>query len=349
MSVKIDEDDISVVDYSKVLKMKSFIVLSSEIPLGTIQRAFIKDNKLYIFDSQPKIICFNILNGKIEFEISKMGKGPGEFLAIGDFLVDEKRSVLTIFCQKRKKLINYSSINGEFINEYSIDLMPMRIANIGGSNIFYNPFKLYTSDKYDYILLFSDTEKFSITSKVFTQDPIFSKYMYLYGDEFPFFYNGEELFFVKRFENIVYRITNESINPIYNIILPNSAPIKFWEIMPDSRERAQVDYSRRLMDVYHCGNTLYFRFIKQNRLISGFYDIRNNHVLSFGQIIYNDVTKKVPIVVPIKGVYENTFFAFVEPFLINDLKNKHIDLLPESLLNLNEIQNPILIFYEINR
>lgn len=344
--IEINEFDISVVKYSDVLKIKSFCALSNEIPLGNVQRAFIKDNKLYISDSQPKIVCFNISNGAIEFEISKIGKGPGEFIDITDFLVNEEKNVLTIFCQKRKKLINFSSINGNYINENSIDFIPIKIANIGESNIFYNPFKLVLSNEYNYTLLFSGTEKPSVTSRAFVHDPILSSYMYDYGYEFPFFYNSNELFFIKRFENTVYRINNKGAFPLYNIIIPNSAPIEFWKKKPDTEERAQAHFSQSLTNIYQCGNILHFRFTYQNRFIYAFYDVENDHVITIGQLNLKDVSENVPIVFPIRGVYKDTFFALADPLIINDLKKIKDVKLPKNILSIKETDNPLLIFYK---
>lgn len=242
--------------------------------------------------------------------------------------------------------MNFSSINGKYINEYSIDFAPIKIANIGDLNIFYNPYKLVPSDEYNYILLFSGTEKPSITSKVFAQDPVLSSYMYRYGYEFPFFYNTKELFFVKRFENTVYRIDNKGVFPVYDIILPNSAPIEFWKRKPDTKERAQSHFSQSLTSVYQCGNILHFQFINQKRIVFAFFDTEKNHVLSAGQMIVENVSENVPVIFPIRGVYEDTFFALADPLIINYLKKKNAEKLPENLLNLNETDNPILIFYE---
>ncbi len=344
--IKISEHDISVVKYSDVLKIKSFCPLSNKIPLGNVQRAFIKDDKLYISDSQPKIVCFNINDGAIEFVISRVGKGPGEFIDITDFLVNEEKNILTVFCQRLKKLINFSLINGNYINEYSIDFIPMKIANIGKSNIFYNPFKLVLSNKYNYTLLFSGTEKPSITSRAFVHDPILSSYMYDYGYEFPFFYNSNGLFFIKRFEITVYSINNKGVFSVYNVIIPNSAPVEFWEKKPDAKERAQVHFSHSLTNIYQCGNILHFRFTYQNRFIYAFYDVENDHVITIGSLNLNDVSENAPIVFPIKGVYKGAFFALADPIIINDLRREKTVKMPGRILSIKETDNPILIFYE---
>lgn len=344
--VEILEHDISVVNYSAALKMKSCIKLSNDSPLGSVQRALIKDGKLYISDSQPKIVCFNITNGEKEFEISKVGKGPGEFINISDFLVNEENNILTVYCHKRRKIINFSSNNGKYMNEYSIDFTPIKIASIGSSTIFYNPYKLVHSDAYNYNLLFSDPEKFSISSKIFAHDPIVSSYMFGYAYEYPFFYNTNGLFYINRFENTVYNITHNGVSPIYKIILPNSAPIEFWKKKPSIKERTQTNFSQSLTDVYQCGNILHFRFINQKRIVIALYDIKENHVVSVGQMFFNNVLLNVPIICPIRGVYENNFFALADPILINYLKEKNAEKLPDNLQNLKETDNPILIFYE---
>ncbi len=56
-------------------------------------------------------------------------------------------------------------------------------------------------------------------------------------------------------------------------------------------------------------------------------------------------SKSIPIVFPLNGVYENTFFALAESYVLNRLKENNVTL-PESLSDLNASDNPILVFYE---
>ncbi|MGD9555705.1 MAG: hypothetical protein AB7V25_01670, partial [Mangrovibacterium sp.] len=81
-------------------------------------------------------------------------------------------------------------------------------------------------------------------------------------------------------------------------------------------------------------------------IVFAFFDTEKNHVLSAGQMIVENVSENVPVIFPIRGVYEDTFFALADPLIINYLKKKNAEKLPENLLNLNETDNPILIFYE---
>jgi hypothetical protein len=67
--------------------------LSNDVPLGESERILIFDEKIYILDNEPKIVCFE-MNGKVRFKIDSRGPGPKEYANIKDFGIDRKTKKL---------------------------------------------------------------------------------------------------------------------------------------------------------------------------------------------------------------------------------------------------------------
>ena len=56
--------------------------------IGSIDKAVIARERIYILDKKSqKLLLFN-LTGKFTGQVGQMGKGPGEYVEIEDFLVD---------------------------------------------------------------------------------------------------------------------------------------------------------------------------------------------------------------------------------------------------------------------
>ena len=91
------------------------------IPLETIDQSLLAwvdkviiTDTVYSFSSNNSIYTFN-QNGNFLFKIAHQGRGPGEYLVLDDFYIDEDNHYY-ILDNNSFKIIEYSS-KGEFINE----------------------------------------------------------------------------------------------------------------------------------------------------------------------------------------------------------------------------------------
>lgn len=79
-----------------VIKNRKFIPLEfhEDVIIGKIRKVLIQDQRIYVFDQliSKALFVFDI-EGKFLFRVSKRGKGPGEYLFLSDFDLDEQGNI----------------------------------------------------------------------------------------------------------------------------------------------------------------------------------------------------------------------------------------------------------------
>lgn len=79
-----------------VIKNRKFIPLESheDVIIGKIRKVLIQDQRIYVFDKviSKALFVFDI-EGNFLFRVSKRGKGPGEYLYLSDFDLDEQGNI----------------------------------------------------------------------------------------------------------------------------------------------------------------------------------------------------------------------------------------------------------------
>ena len=95
--------------------------------IGEYSKIIIKDSMLFIMDkgkSNQAIFVFD-MKGKYLFSINKRGNGPGEYVSIGDFYVDEKTKTIGVL--DHSQILRYT-YDGTFLGK--INLQSHYILNI---------------------------------------------------------------------------------------------------------------------------------------------------------------------------------------------------------------------------
>lgn len=88
--------------------------------ITTIDKIQVSNDTLFIGDfSQNAILIFNI-KGEFINKISRLGRGPGEYLHIADFSLDPKSGNIVLLDLGTIKLRTYKK-NGEFVSQQDID------------------------------------------------------------------------------------------------------------------------------------------------------------------------------------------------------------------------------------
>ena len=91
---------------------------------GNADKMIARDGRIYIADyKRGRLIVFDV-DGNFIFSINKLGRGPGEYLSLRGFTVDENYIYLTDF--ESNKLIKYT-LSGEYVNEYALPVQAMDI------------------------------------------------------------------------------------------------------------------------------------------------------------------------------------------------------------------------------
>lgn len=330
-----------------LLTLDEYIILDNEVPLASINRVIITEQQIFIFDSQPKIVCYNH-KGKMEFQISKQGKGAGEFLKIVDFSIHKESQSLKVYDSSLRKILYYDMNNGAFKYDRKLSIAPHAIANFNNLDYYYNPYSFnYPNSKEYHYSLFKSKGENIVIQKFFPHDPIVSNYMFGDSGEFPFFYGDNELLFVKRFENTIYTITAQGVSPLFEIQLPNAVPQSYIQNKPNPMKLIDSPYSSGLTDVYRVHNLLYFTFTNAGSVISTFYDLSLNKLVYCGKRIWPVPSKALPVYYPIRGVSGNRFFSVINPSTIVELRKNNESVFPKEMLEIEEIDNPVIGFYSV--
>ena len=138
-------------DDSNLIHVKDFIDQVTFVPLETndsclisrIARVHSIDTLLFVHDIKTNSI--NVFNekGKHLYNVSKKGQGPGEYISLSKFLIDELKKQLIIYDADSKKLLYYT-LNGKYIkeiNKFGQNVIIRDIINLPDGN-----FLCYTPD-----------------------------------------------------------------------------------------------------------------------------------------------------------------------------------------------------------
>lgn len=348
-SIKLELSDTSWTNVNSLIQMDSYIILSSKIPLGIIERVLVNDEKIYILDNQSRIVCFNF-KGEIIFTIKETGKGPGEYYKIIDMIFNPEKNAITVADQGKRKLIHYSARTGKFINEEILKISPDAMAFFNGNYYFYNPYHFnYPDDKSLHYSLIEAKNGEHITNREFPHNPRISDYMF--DDCYhQFSYNEDEIYFRKRFIDTVFAITEDGVVPRYAFELPNPLPYEVVEQKPNMLELAtKSKYTGTLYNIYRTGNILYCNFFGEEFIASTFYDLQKDEIIYCGNNVWPYPSKELPVITLFDGIYNKNFFSLISPIIIMSAKETNPDAFPKDWLVINENSNPVLAFYKIVR
>lgn len=81
-----------------------------------IDRITINNERIYLFDNNTEQILIFDIKGKYINTIHQIGQGPGEYISIMDFCLDEKNKEILLLCDVPYKLMKYS-LEGKFISD----------------------------------------------------------------------------------------------------------------------------------------------------------------------------------------------------------------------------------------
>lgn len=169
-----------------------------------------------IFLSNNKMLVALNLDGDLLCSITKIGKGPGEYIAIDDFSYDpDKKEILLL---ARKKVLFYD-LKGSFLREF---LLPFQASNIGrvsqGRYCYYLPDIIlqYEDDNNSKAcnIRFSDGQGNQIGQVCAGTLP--EKPLYYYVPQ-RLFHTGEKLIYQNFFDEMLYEVQGDGLTPYMRI------------------------------------------------------------------------------------------------------------------------------------
>ncbi|MFO8235983.1 MAG: 6-bladed beta-propeller [Bacteroidales bacterium] len=121
---KYDKIDIDLSKYESIIDLHHYSDSLKVIKLETTQESLITgisrviqdDTLLIILDRRNKSVLIFHSNGRFYNTIHRLGRGPGEYIAIGDIAVDKERDVIYVYDWSHRKVFSYD-YQGNFLSD----------------------------------------------------------------------------------------------------------------------------------------------------------------------------------------------------------------------------------------
>lgn len=340
-----------------VLQFDSIFLKMNVIPLETTQKCLIGQvskvlfykERMFILDNLNKLFAFDT-SGKFLYTVGKEGRGPGEYLELRDFDIDEFGN---IFILSYGKILKYS-LDAKFLKTFSF--------NFEDSKVHCNPLEFAVkNDGNFYVWGGSVGIKDNSDGKLYAMyeitdnGKIIKKY-------FPLKYPTTQSFEKHRFSryknvfriepnygvNIIYSLSDEGLLPIYDIDFGeknNKFPIPAgFKSSADFKLKVDQLYCHSIEAFIETDDWIYFRFLHKMKRYNVYYS--KNLKRSFVSRFKSDSRLTVPLL--ITSNLENNLISFCDPQLLinffNEDTKKGGSLNPiNANFNIKPTDNPILL------
>ena len=347
-AITVEVEDFDFEKLGNFLETTSYIQLAAEPLLTSIQEVQIKNEKIYVHDRLSRIICYD-MQGNVIYIIDAKGAGPGEYTNVNAFVVNEQNRELVIFDNFRQSLLYYDADNGAYIKMQKLGkLDPTAMASLRGVYYYDNRYhNNYANDTTLYYSLLISKDGTRMVQRYFPHNEAESSYHFTPGQ--PFSYNDSVLYYCKAFDSVVYELSPEGLEALYEIELPNPLPFSKIEDKADEWSLMKSEYSIGLEKICRCNDLLYFQFSKDGFLQLGLYDLAQKKQIYCGKRLTDKAGKSVPVFRLIDGVYKGKFWGIITPetvdYALSEEPNKDY---PDIIRNYNpDTDNPIIAFYNV--
>lgn len=328
--------------------------------IGEVSNLFFDDSLIFIVDkyNTMSIFIFDI-NGNYITKISNFGNGPGEYSMIYNcFILKKEKKIVVVDTPQQKNI--YYSYSGDYISE---EKNPFPITNCeyleSGYKVFYNS-QFKQSD--NHVLIITDKDN----NIIYSACDEFKSDKFVLNEPFEFWKYGDELFFHPNFSDTLFVITDTGALAKYyfNVVhdkMPQPSEIdnvttdsflenylnKYPHFNGSFVELDNLTYleiSRLGFKIIYSHNTNNtYLFSDGNNALYHFF---NTPISSYGKDKIVVPTWPTKIVSSRKFLYEDVR-KVNERFQLNTIEVDKVFL--DSLYhNLNEEDNPVLFFYELN-
>lgn len=316
---------------------------------SSIDDIIMLNDTLFIFDrfKSKSVFLFDI-GGKFINKICRLGKGPGEYLQVSSFDVDENTRNILLFDWTTKKLIFYD-FNGDYLREISFKKYYKSILCTEDKIYLSRP--LFETKKGDNLILQMDKngknrvelfrEKYNQTIPPILE---FSRG----GD----FYGGlSDVKFLKKYDLNIYSIQNQVIKPAI-ILRTNKYELDENDFIKLQNDPTNQDIKKITAISEFSENDILISFkVKLGRFQYNILSYKNSEKIYCTPRFVDDLTYLHPNMYKISGNKYIGIINSVQLFYIQNSINDPDILIPKSIkekiLSLSDYSNPILVLYEI--
>lgn len=264
-NIKVSVDDRQSIKCSRLFQSTQLIPLETneQSLLDNIQK-IIPDSEGKIYVSTSKSVSVFDSEGKFIHKINNVGKGPGEYLQIDDFLIDEQEGYIEILDMRGRKIVRYD-LSGKYVDQWETKMQSMAFTKINTSTYaLYNSNNITEESKYKLEIRKFNTNK-SMGQYLKIQD---NHYQYLFivnYINFSHFNNTIHFFYPEN--DTIYKINKEGkITPGYAIDFgSNNMPENFIDkefdnIIQFDKEFKKRGYASFIDYFYETNSWIIFKF-----------------------------------------------------------------------------------------
>jgi hypothetical protein len=345
-SIPIQLDKISELSMENIARLYSIIPLKSpdEIIVGRIEKVFLTDSLLIVWDSKTDAIFTFDYQGNYKSSIGRKGHGPAEYVDLSDVYIDKRINRLYLSDAATQRILQYD-IQGNFlsfdqINNYLYSIIPYKQGYLG-VNAGQNP------NHYD--LIYVDN-KAKIQSGFFPIEAL--KLAVIPPSKFS--YDNDDIFFYTPYSNNIYKIEEDNLLPYIHVDFGDKA-ISYTYLQPDKYLTAinHSHYLGHLHTVYIQKNKIFFSFSEYEgkNIVSTYFCYTSLDTIN--PIVYNYTIKhaKELIIDPLPEILALSDSILVFQIVPDILPDKLLDKLNQNPIYGSDItsdSNPILILYRLN-
>lgn len=335
-----------------------FIVLETNenCLISDPQKVVIKNQNIFIQDFNKSLFMFG-LDGKFKKKIGEQGRGPGEYLQLAAFEIDDNNN---IYILDYHKIIQFSP-EGTFINSQNLNLSsksfqcwPEQFKKIdSGYYLWSGSLAIKDNDKMQNFAMYRVSEDFIIEDGYF---PLTHKIMNSFSRFRPFdeIYNIDPIFG----NDTIYAITKDGIKARYYIdfgkrALSEKIPNEFKSLSSfKSKIAPYTSFSpRRFTETQEW---IYFIFSHNFKNYNVFYSKENDKC--FVSPLITETKRNSSIVKWIDSSWGDSLVVFLEPNeILSNINNNTIDgfkIKEDVLYNLTQMKvtdNPVLLICSMKK
>lgn len=203
--VNLEQQTVSFKDLFSTIRLIPLETNDSCLLIG-IDKLICFEERFYVLDVQRPALYIFSKSGNFIQQISRKGNGPGEYNMIYDFYIDENERKIGLLSPYGYLLIY--DLNGVFLEKRGLPVKPnyYSVSDMDAKSI-----ALWSCvDKSEKGITVLEKDSFSIMNAFWNNDRIFDM-----GNMKPFYRYRGELYFTTAYQNIVYKLKQDSITPAY--------------------------------------------------------------------------------------------------------------------------------------
>ena len=336
-------------NFESIFERISFIPLETikDHEIGQIRKILPIGDKYVLLDSQTNSIFLYKNNGKYESQIQAIGNGPGEYVQITDFCINEQTQEIKVLDGIQNKLLTFD-LRGNFIHETKLTVYPspLHLSHLSDSLYAFDFQRCSNTKEWQYQLIVSPESFTGNVQKYLSYDkPLglsFSPRTTLFS------LHGETIY-VPLYSSTIYTVSSSQIIPRYTFLFGDH-----WvdQQFIDTQWNDALDFMNRLEDMKYI---YYFNILEnESHIYSDFmYKGKRYHLVvnkENDHIYFQKETDKYKCKYTgnIIGSIDEQFIIALSP----DEYNEKIDNTAHTYKNvhlLSEDQNPVLMLFSFSR